>query len=169
MKNKQTILSIISIAAGFTLLLNYFGFVNIGELKIISIFLMLYGLISVYALFGSERKGGIFFGSVCFLTGVMMFVSATCEILGKSKIALPSMLLITGSSFLMLFIDNNREKAFLIIASILIFAGIFTTYFFESIKIIFTANRIALQILEYWHIIFIIAGIGVLLNKRKDN
>jgi hypothetical protein len=155
------------IVLGIMLLLRYFDLITAGEEEIFGFVLTAYGIISVYILSGSGKKGRLFITGILFILGVLLIVLGNFEILSPVKLLLSTVLFALGTAFALLFVDNFRETVFLVVSLILLGAGIFTAIYFKLFSTIQAANKIALVIFQYWPVIFILIGFSIILNRNK--
>ena len=118
--NNKSLVSISLILLGIILLLKYFGLVSADYFEILGFVLSGYSIIAVYKLSGSGNKGGLFTAGVLFILGVSLIVVENYEILSPVKLFLPTILFSAGTGFALLFIDNYRERVFLIISVIVL-------------------------------------------------
>ena len=165
--NNRLLISICLLILGFVLLLKYTGLVTAGYGEIYGYVFAAYGIFAVYILSGSGNKGGLFTAGVLFISGVSLIVLENYEILSPIKLLLPTILFSTGSGFALLFIDNLRERVFLLISLILLSAGIFSAAYFDLLNTIQVANRIALVIFYYWPVMFVLIGVSIILNRHR--
>ena len=152
---------------GIVLFLKYIGIVSASYNEIYGYVFSGYCIIAVYILSGSGNKGGLFIAGVLFILGVSLIVLENYEILSPVKFLLPSILFSAGTGFALLFIDNIRERVFLIISIIMLAAGMFSVIYFDLLSSIQAANRIALVIFYYWPVIFILIGFSIILNRKR--
>lgn len=139
------------------------------DIKIASAYLLLfYGLVFVSANLGKNHRGILFAGAVIFIAGVVMFVINNYEILNPVKILLPSILFSVATGFLMLYVDDSKEKMFLIAAVILYVISLLLIKLMDFFFIINYANRISFVILQLWPVFLLLAGIGLLVNRKKN-
>lgn len=149
------------------LIFKFLGVINLANEEILSYTFIFYGLSSVYASMGKNKKLRLFIGSVVFLIGIIFFVMIYFDIFYSSKIIFPSTLLILGISSLMLFLDNTKDKAVLFISLIFILIGIVYSVSVGMMRLdsfIFSFYHI---LLKYW-IIILIAIIIVAAIRRED-
>jgi hypothetical protein len=165
--NNKSLVSLSLIILGFILLLKYSGIISAAYEGIYGFVFAGYGLVAVYILSGSGNKGGLFTAGVIFILGVLFIVLENYEILSPVKLLLPSVLFAVGTGSALLFLDDYREKVFLIISLIMIAAGILTTFYFDLFTTIQAANRITLVIFQYWPVIFVLIGFSIILNRNR--
>ncbi len=155
---------IILILLGTALLIHQTGLINIRFFQIIWIALALWGFIITLRGFATNSKGKIFWGTVLFLSGVSFIIHSFDLIEMPHRIFLPAVFIIFGFAFLMMFLDNFREFSsfllsiiFFVIGSLLILAEI--GYL----------NRwdVVYYIKNYWPVILIILGVGLILKRRQ--
>ncbi len=147
-------------------LLIFLKFVSVVQTSVTVIFGILFSVISpfyLYFSFGRKRKGGLIISTFLFLLGVILLTVYFFEILDVVPIVLPSVFFIAGGIFLMLFIDNPRAKAFLV-NSIALFALVFFAFFGSNLTIINVLNHITFTILNYWEILMIFLGLGMIVG-----
>jgi hypothetical protein len=101
------------------------------------------------------------------MTGVILFIINQFEILNPVKILLPSILIITGTGFFMLYFDNTKESIFLVISIILFAISLFLIRFTGKYPVINQANRIVYIILEFWPVLLSLLGIGILADRNR--
>jgi hypothetical protein len=83
------------------------------------------------------------------------------------KLLLPTVLFAAGTGFAVLFMDNYRERVFLIISLIMIASGILTSIYFKLFTSIQAAGNIAFVVFRYWPLFFILIGFGIILNRNR--
>ena len=97
----------------------------------------------------------------------MMYVINNYEILKPSSAIFASILFITGSSFIILFIDNTKEKAFLYSGILLLAVSYSVITVFKNLEIIKTANSLSNLVLDYWPVFLLLFGINILLMRKR--
>ena len=130
-------------------------------------FLQFIGLVFVMTSLGKNYRGMLFLGAALFMTGITLFIINQFEILSPVKILLPSILVITGTGFFMLYIDNTKENVFLMISIILFTISLLLIRFTGKYQVINQANRIAYTILEFWPVLLALLGVGILANRNR--
>ncbi|MCF8241270.1 MAG: hypothetical protein K9J16_07775 [Melioribacteraceae bacterium] len=167
LNNNKFLLGLFLLFVGMALLIDSIGLVSLKSNLVFAYALLGYGLISVYLSLGSDQRGRLFISTAAFLIGVVLYVISQYELLNKYDIILPSVLFISGSGFMVLFIDNTNEKSFLFSSLILYTASILIIYFSGSSGIIDFITRINIIFIDYWAVFLVLMGLGVLLNRYK--
>ncbi|MBN1300158.1 MAG: hypothetical protein JW995_02995 [Melioribacteraceae bacterium] len=163
----KVIISTGLIILGLLNILSETGVLNF-ELNTLIIHLFLfYGLIIVMTTIGRNSRGLLFIGAQIFIAGIAMLMTEKFEILNSVKILFPSVLFSFGAGFVMLYIDNPKEKTFLIIASLLMLISIFAMLFLSNSGIILSAGRVINILLAFWPVILSMMGITLLVNKNE--
>ena len=141
------------------------GFINTSAGEILSYVLAVYGIITVYISTGSNKKLNLFFGTVVFLSGIILFVINNFDFYNLSGILFPSVFFIIGIGFLMLFIDNPSDKRIITVAIIFLIFGITLTIILgtPSIQSFYYAILYVSQ--KHWLLVLILIMI-ILLTKR---
>jgi len=165
--NNISLVSLSLITLGFILLLKYSGIITAGYGGIYGFVLTVYGITAVYMLSGRGNKGGLFTAGVIFIIGVLLLVLENYEILSPMKLLLPTVLFAAGTGSALLFLDSFREIVFLVISVILIASGISTAFYFDLFTTIQAANNITFVVFQYWPVIFILIGFGIILNRNR--
>lgn len=165
--NNKSLASMSLIFLGIILLLKYFSLVSADYSEIYGFIFCGYGIIAVYKLSGSGNKGGLFTAGVLFILGVSLIVVENYEILSPAKLFLPTILFSAGTGFALLFLDNYRERVFLITSIIMLASGVFSAIYFDLLTSIQAANRIAVVIFYYWPVIFVLIGFSIILNRNR--
>jgi len=165
--NGKSLVSVGLVLLGAVLLVKYFGLVSAAYSEICGFVFCIYAIIAVYKLSGSGNKGGLFTAGILFILGVSLIVLENYEILSPVKLFLPTILFAAGTGFAMLFLDNYRERVFLIIAIILFISGILSAIYFDLLTSIQVANRIAVVIFYYWPVIFVLIGFSIIFNRKR--
>lgn len=165
--NNKSLVSMSLIFLGIILILKYFGMVSADYREICGFVFSGYGIVAVYKLSGSGNKGGLFTAGVLFIIGVSLIVLENYEILSPVKLFLPTILFSAGTGFALLFIDNYRERVFLIISIIMLASGMFSAIYFDLLSYLQAANRIAVIIFYYWPVMFVLIGFSIILNRNR--
>ena len=165
--NNFTALGISLIIIGIFYLLRFFSIINAPITELISYVFILYGVVTVYFSLGTGYRGRLFFASVVFLSGVMMYVINNYEILRPSSAIFASILFITGSSFIILFIDNTKEKTFLFSGILLLAVSYSAITVFNDLGIVKTANGLSNLVLDFWPVFLFLFGINILIMRKR--
>lgn len=165
--NNFIALGISLIIIGIFYLLRFLTIINAPITELISYVFILYGIVTVYFSLGTGFRGRLFFASIVFLSGVMMYVINNYEILKPSSAIFASILFITGSSFVILFIDNTKEKTFLYSGLLLLIISYSAATVFKNYEIIKAANSLSNLVLDYWPVFLLLFGINILIMRKR--
>ncbi len=149
------------------MMLRIFGIINTSSGEILSYVLAVYGIVTVYISMGKNKRLNLFLGTVIFLSGIILFVTNNFDFYRISGILLPSVFLITGAGFLMLFIDNPSEKTVLTLAVIFIVFGMILTVILGTFSIHSFFNAILYIAQKYWILAIILIMIILLIKREK--
>ncbi|HUX60029.1 MAG TPA: hypothetical protein VMV32_01855, partial [Ignavibacteriaceae bacterium] len=108
-----------------------------------------------------------FLGTVIFLSGIILFVTNNFDFYKISGILLPSVFLIIGVGFLMLFIDNPAEKTVLTLAVIFIVFGLILTIILGTLSAHSFLKAILYIAQKYWILAVILIMIILLIKREK--
>lgn len=161
--NSVIIFLIILVAAA--ILLRIAGVFDFTSVEVLSAILMLVGVAAVYSSFGTLKKGLIFVGTATFFVGILVFINAHFELETTRLILFPSVLLIMGSGFLLLYVDEPSDKLYLTLGLIFLGTGIAYVLFVRSSA--FSGFFVSFWnlIKSYWIILVLAGGLILLLRK----
>ena len=120
--NRFPIIGLVLVLLGVALLLNQMSIIHIGGWSLVWLGLLLYGAAVVLRSFVSNDRSKVFFGTLCFLTGILFFLRKGGFIHGSFSIYFPAFIIIVGVAFFMLFVFNIKDWHLLIPS--LIFLGL---------------------------------------------
>lgn len=165
-KIQKTVIGIVLILLGVMSLLESIGLVSINYENNFYYLLQFIGLVMVFSAAERTKRTSIFVGSILFISGMVFFIVDHYEILNPVKIVIPSILISFGAGFLLLFIDNVKEKVFLILSVILFAITLLFIVLHDNYVSLDVANRMVYQMLEFWPVLLSLIGIGLLANSR---
>jgi hypothetical protein len=116
-----------------------------------------------------SQRGKIFSGSVLFLFGVMFFLKNYQYISLQYNILIPSILVIIGLSFFMLFVYEPKDWGLIFPSIAFLGGGLFIT--FTNLGYFFY-NEIWDFLAIYWPVFLILVGVSMLFSrpgKSKTN
>jgi len=145
-----------------------FAIVTINNALFIGMLLIIYGLVIVILNLGKNHFVKVFFSAILFYIGILLTVVNLFEILDKGKIIFPSLLFILGGGFFMLFLDNPKEKIFLLTSIILFVISIVVIKFFMAFWFVLVANQLGDTLIQNWQILVFFLGIGFLLDRENS-
>lgn len=167
MDRQQSIFVYILAFIIISILLKAFGVIEFGNAEILAYALTFYGISVSFISFGRERRASLFLGTVVFLTGILLFLLTNYTFLDNSLIIFPSVFLILGIGFLMLYLDETAHRVPLYVAVVFIITGLVFTFLWGS-PAFFTFIGAAVSIfLKAIPLIIIIALLLVLLIRRR--
>lgn len=160
---KIPVLGIILVVVGVGLLLRQLNIITIDAGTVIAAAVTVYGGTMIIRSFSLQIRQSLFFGSLCFFSGIVILLGMYHVIERSPYIYIPAFLLVFGLAFLMLFIFNVKDIHLLVPASVFIGLGIafmmteIGYWYLEDVK-----DAIAM----YWPVALILFG-GLLLVRRK--
>jgi len=164
-KHRNSILpGLILIIIGALLLINKLVPYSIGWYEIYPLILMAIGVLIFVSVIGKQDKGAVFFGTFFLLLGLFFFLR-NFDIIPYyyMREVWPIILIILGLSFVSVFITKPRDWGVLIPGGILLFLGII--FLLRKFHIIYL--DIEDIIADYWPMILIIIGAGIILGALK--
>ncbi len=166
MKHSQiSILAFLLLFVAASILLNYTGLVEINSTDLLGYGLIFYGVATVYTSFGGNNKFLIFFGSVIFLSGIVVSLPAHFDFIRPLNIFIPSSILIAGISLLIVYFDDINNKAILVASIILVIAGIIFILAARQVQFAVFGESILKIIEVYWPVLLVISGITIILKR----
>ncbi|MFN3134176.1 MAG: LiaI-LiaF-like domain-containing protein [Candidatus Kryptonium sp.] len=164
-KNGKTglIFGIILIIVGLIILLNKLGALHLNLKKIISTILVVYGAYLGYSGFGLNSNRKVFWGSIFFFFGIYLFIDSFELLNPEIHFFWPVVLIVTGLSFLMSFVNRPKDYALLLPAVMLI--GIGTLFLLTDIGVIYSFEFWE-NFEKFWPVLLIILGLYFILKKR---
>jgi hypothetical protein len=152
---------------GVLLLLRNSNLLNISIETVTGYVFLLYGVITFYQVFNNERREILIFVTILFLVGIELLVKANIDIYDTRGFVFTSVLFLSGSVFLVLFLENTKEKIFVISGIILIVLSYLTITTFKKLGVFDLANKIANLFEFFWPVVLLIFGISVFINRKK--
>ena len=135
---------------------------------IAGIILILYSIPTVYSALNNGAREKLIVSTILFLVGVVFLVKSHFEILDTRGIVFFSMLFISGSVLVILFIDNTKEKIFLYAGIVLLGLSYLSISQFKKMGLFNSANRIGNLLEIFWPIILIVLGMVIFINRKKE-
>ncbi len=153
---------------GITMILKFFGILNITFTFIFSFLFIVIGLATVYFRFGKKDKPAIVIGTIIFLLGVLNNLNEHFFLMSISQLYLPASLYIIGIVVLMLFIEEPKKISYL-----------FLSLFFISVPFFILSNRggirfdsimdATLMVFSKYWLIFLLAVISIFFLVFQNN
>lgn len=167
MRIYQSIVTYLLLFLTLSLVLKFFGVLFISGSEILSYGLIFFGISSVYISFGNRQKYSLFLGSVIFLAGLLIFFVERFFIFWNVPILLSASAFIIGISFLMLFLDELKNKTYLFIGTFFISVGFLFTIILGHISLLLFIESIFDVIINYWLVVLIVLGILILIRWEE--
>lgn len=153
------------ILSGLMYLLNLAGFVRIDSAGVTAYSFLVFGIASVYMNMNSGRKWILFVSACIFFTGVELFVLEKFEIIGSGSIIFPSLLMIPGLGFLMVFIDQPQHRKEIVYSIVLICLSALIIIFYRSVQLISLINSVFTELRDYYPAALIVLGLVLIFVK----
>ena len=166
MANK-VLLSVTLMLMGFLFFLNLTGASDIKRIEIFAVGFIAFGFLSVFNNLGKGNRGLLFVSSSLFVIGFIIMIVYSSEIYSYEQFTFASLLVSVGASFLILYIDNPRVKAFFYTAALLLVLGFFAAYNSSLLGIVPLANRYCNSLLNVYPVFIIISLVMIVFNDRK--
>jgi len=128
---------------------------------------LLYSLITFYQAFNNERREILIFVTILFLTGVELLVKVNIDIYNARYIVFTSVLFVSGSVFLVLFLENTNEKIFAVSGITLIILSYLTITIFKKLGVFYLTNVIPNMFGFILPAVLIISGISIFIHRKK--
>ena len=167
MKKNQLIIIYLLTFLVFTYLLKLLGFISITGSEILSYTLIFTGFGLFYNSFGKENKSLLFSSTFIFLWGVVLFLINNFEFRNNSEILYPALFLNIGFSLLVLFIDNVKDKIYLLLSLIFLLLGTITVFYWGKFNSSIFFSSFGEIAIKYLPIIIIVIGIFFILKRSE--
>ncbi|MBA4406865.1 hypothetical protein C0389_06285 [bacterium] len=167
MSNSRLVLGISFLLVGVFSLLRYFGIVSISDEQLFGTVIILYSLPTVYCSLENGRREKLVWATVLFCAGVVFIVKSYFEILDTRGIVFASILFAGGAAFMLLFIENTKEKIFLLSALLLVFLSYLSVTFFKKLGLFETVNKIGNLFEVFWPVVLMLLGIVIFIHRKK--
>jgi len=165
--NNKILTGLAFIILGGLSYVNIAGYINLSSEAVVGITLIFYGIPSVYSALGSGKRDWLAISAVFFFVGVLFIVKYQYDLTDSQSMAFASILLIGGAVFLILFIENTKEKVFIVAAFLLLVLGYAATTIFKQCGILNTTNKIANIVDDFLPVILIVWGLSIFLTRKK--
>ena len=166
-KHHHSILIYLLTFLALSILLKFWGVIDFDNREIFGYGLIFYGISLVYISFGNNQRGRLFIGSIIFLSGLFLYIISKFEFFKESTLLIPALLLIFSISFLMLFLDNLRDKTVLLVSILFFISGTIITIYNGEISFPVFLNAIWHITLNYWPVVLIAVGIILIIHREK--
>lgn len=137
------------------------------EEQIVAGAIIFYSIPTAYFSLENGKRDKLVWAAILFCVSIVLIVKSYFEIFDTRGIIFVSILFISGTVLMLLFIENMKEKVFFFSSLILILLSYLTVTFFKNLGLFDTANRIGNLAEIFWPVILIMLGIGVFINRKK--
>ncbi|MCK9408175.1 MAG: DUF5668 domain-containing protein [Bacteriovoracaceae bacterium] len=162
--NRIPFFGIILVLIGVGLLLRQLHIIRIDGTSMVLFGVVAYGAAMVFRSFMSNIRQALFFGSLCFFSGIVLLLGKYDLIEHSSSVYVPGFLLSVGLSFTMLYIYNFKDYHLIVPSAIFIALGI--AFMMTEIGYLYPSDvKDAVQ--QYWPVAIIAFGI-LMLFRRKE-
>ena len=158
------IIGLVLLLLGVALLLNQMNVIHIGGMALVWLGLLVYGAAVVIRSFINNDRSKVFFGTLCFLTGILFFIHKAGFINGAFSVYFPAFIIIVGLAFFMLFVFNTKDWHLLIPA--LIFLALGAALMLTHLGYWYSRD-VWRTIASYWPILLILMGGTMLIRRWK--
>ena len=134
---------------------------------VVGIVFIFYSIPTVYSALSNGERGKLTSSTILFLVGVVFLVKSYFEILDTRGIIFFSILFISGSVLVILFIENIKEKIFLYTGIALLVLSYLSITQFKKFGLFNAANRIGNLSEVFWPVILIVMGMIIFVNRKK--
>ncbi len=163
-RNKISLfLGIVLVLSGLIILLDKFGILYLSWKKVISILLVFYGAYFGYSGFGLNSNSKVFWGSILFFFGIYLFIDSFGLLNPDVHFFWPVVMIITGLSFFMSFV--NRPKDFALLLPAVTLVGIGVLFLLTNLGFIYSFELWD-RIEKFWPVLLIIFGLYFMLKRR---
>ncbi len=151
----------------FIIILDTVKIISLSMYVVLGFTLLFYSVPTVYTAMEKGNRMQLILSAFSFFTGLLLLLINWFDIINPLKVVFPSLLFIIGVVFLLLYMENTREKAFLYAGSTVAVLGLIIILLNKSLPLIYYADRIIVFISGYWHLLLIGAGIALIVNRKK--
>jgi hypothetical protein len=167
MNNNRFTLGITLVLFGILTMLDNFGVISASFEKISGYLLLLYAIPTFYYSFSSGKRNRLLASALIFFVGIIFLVKGYFQILDERGLILASILFISGAVLLILYLENVKEKIFLISGiALILFSGLAITLF-KNLGLFNLSAKISGLFEIFWPVVLIVFGISLFINRRK--
>ena len=159
------VLGIVLVVIGAALLLRQLRIVRVDAATFVFFGLIAYGGTMIVRSYVMNIRQSLFFGSLCFFSGVLLVLGKYDVVENSPFIYVPGFLIVFGLAFLMLFVFNFSDYHLLVPA--LIFIGIGVAFMLTEVGYWYVSD-VKDVIRMYWPVALILFG-GLILLKRSSS
>ena len=164
--NKNLVaISLIILGAG--LLLIWSGILIYNSEILLGLVLAAFGISNTNYSFRVGSRRTIVLSAILFLTGIVLIVKNSYEIIDTRGLVLVSILFISGAAFLILFIENVKQKTFLFSGFALIILSYFSLTVLKKIGLFEWLKNVGDMFEVFLPVILILFGMSIFINRKK--
>ncbi len=163
----REIISFALLVFGILLILNLFYVTSISYLELLGITFLIFAVPGIYFSLKKGYRLVIIISTVLFMLGVLFLAKQLFQLPDSREIYLTASLFITGSCLLMLFIENNEERSFLIAAVILFVLSILSAFLLKTSSLFALTVKADKLMLNLWPYLLVVAGMILLVNRKR--
>ncbi|OGV11183.1 MAG: hypothetical protein A3J84_04030 [Ignavibacteria bacterium RIFOXYA2_FULL_37_17] len=165
--NNRIVLGFSFLIFGILSLLSSRNIILLTFEDVAGIVFIFYSIPTVYSALNNGERGKLTASTILFLVGVVFLVKSYFEILDTRGIVFFSILFISGSALVILFIENTKEKILLYTGFVFLVLSYLSITQFKKLGLFDYANRIGNLFEAFWPIILIVMGMIIFVNRKK--
>ena len=165
--NNRIILGLSFLISGILSMLSSRNIILLTFGDVVGIVFVFYSTPTVYFALNNGERGNLTASKILFLVGVVFLVKSYFEILDSRGIVFFSVLFISGSVLMILFIENIKERIFLYTGIVILLLSYLSVTQFRKLGLFNAANRIGNLLEIFWPVILIVMGITIFINRKK--
>lgn len=167
MNNNKITLGISFLLYGVLALLDSYAVISVSSEKILGFVLIFYSVPTFYSSLNNSKRASLITATALFFVGIMFLVKSYFQIIDGRGIVFASILFVGGAVMLVLYLENLKEKIFMISGVVLILLSIFAVTILKNFGLFDLSNRIADKLELFWPVILIVLGISLFINRKK--
>lgn len=165
MNKNLAAISLILLGSG--LLLIWSGVLIYDPEILLGLVLVAFGISNTNYSFRTGNRKMISLSTILFLVGVALIVKNSYDIIDTRGLVLVSILFISGALFLILFIDEMKQKVFLFAGVALIVLSYFSLTVLKEIGLFKWLKTIGDMFDVFLPVILILFGMSIFVNRKK--
>jgi hypothetical protein len=161
--NRIPFFGIILVLIGMGLLLRQLHIIRVDGTAMVLFGVVAYGTAMIVRSFLSNIRQSLFFGSLCFFSGIVLLLGKYELIEHSPYVYVPGFLLSVGLSFTMLYLFNLRDYHLLVPAVIFIALGI--AFMMTEVGYLYPSD-VKDAVRQYWPVAIIVFGVLMLFRRN---
>ncbi|MEW6508648.1 MAG: hypothetical protein AB1432_12985 [Bacteroidota bacterium] len=163
----KKIFGVVLVLSGLSLLASQFKLIRMDFFQIFGTVLVMLGIFSVSISLKRNRRDLLFVFAAVFLVGIVFITKFYFDIRDTREIVFTSIHFITGGALLMLYIENQKEKIFLINGIVFLLIGYLSITLLRDAGITRYADVLGRLAKDFWPVVLILSGVTLFLNRKK--